>query len=636
VSPQFDTTVGGLNLPKIVEEPDLIQCEYAKGKRWPSTFRRGSEICLRCDRLSCTFHPRGDLTQIFQPDWKPLVKHETKPAIIGREQGYHASPALERSFVVKPKLKEFTPGNLTSEDVLEAFPSPKLRAYQKEIVTQIVEMFVSGHRCVILAAPTGFGKSYVNAAFASLVPSFYATPQLALIDQIMRDPYLRDRFVEIRGRRNYRCYYQPNRPVHVGKCVTTDFPCRDRDTICPYWIQKVAAKDSRSILTSLSYLIAEGQTDGSESYLGSRSLLVLDEAHNLEEQCLSHISLRVSPFTLPINVFNEKLPELLKIKTDSEVDSFLESVEASLKTIAERSDRILESTGLTTVQAEDIDKIQRYLTSYQLYKRSKSTWVWQIRKDELLLQPIFGREYLRDLVWKRGQYYIVSSATIMEPHEYAELTGLSDYLKDDEISFLTVPSTFPPENRPIIDATIGRLSAQELSVNMPKAIRAVEDILRKEPGNVAIHCHSYRHQQNLLDGISEEFKPRLIAHTGRDREEKLQEWMQSRGKVFVSVAFNEGQDWKYDVCDAQILLKVPFPDLGDKRIARRLDMGYRDWYDNQAMLEVVQAYGRAIRAEDDKARFYIIDSSFNRLLNNRWNETPEWFREALPQSFRNR
>jgi Rad3-related DNA helicase len=110
--------------------------------------------------------------------------------------------------------------------------------------------------------------------------------------------------------------------------------------------------------------------------------------------------------------------------------------------------------------------------------------------------------------------------------------------------------------------------------------------------------------------------------------------MHSRGKVFVSVAFNEGQDWKYQVCNAQILLKVPFPNLGDKRVKRRLDLGHRKWYENQAMLEVIQAYGRAIRAEDDSARFYIVDGSFTRLLKSRWNSIPDWFKEALPDNAR--
>jgi ATP-dependent DNA helicase DinG len=603
-------------LPRIIEPPNLIRCEYAKKKGWPDTFRQGSVICVECRRFSCEFHPhRGSctVTRTIEPKIPRETKHQPR-------------------FLTKPQalLTDFK--KLTADVVLAQFPSPTLRRYQEDIVKMAVEAFRSGKRCLILAAPTGFGKSYVNAAFASIARSFYATPQLALVEQIMADPYLEGRFVEVMGKRNYRCHYKPNQPVHVGKCVTEDYSCPERFDVCPYWKQKMTALNASAVLTSLAYLVAEGLTEGSETYLGKRTLLILDEAHNLEEQCLNHISLKISPFTIPAETYNKILPELLQVHTEDHVRSLLERIEVYLRDLLGKSEKIAESTGLTVIEAEELDRIRRYETSYENYKNSTSEWVWQVKNDELTLQPIFGRDFIRDLVWKRAEYFIISSATILDYKEYAQLTGLSDFIGEDQIEYLTVPSTFPPENRPIIDATVGPLSAQYLQENMPKAIRMVEDILRNEPGNVAIHCHGYNHQRSLVEGISDEFKPRLIVHTGRDREEKLREWMRSRGKVFVSVAFNEGQDWKYTICDAQILLKVPFPDIGDPRVKRRLEIGLRGWYEKQAMLEVIQAYGRAMRAEDDKARFYVVDGSFNRLLHNCSSVIPDWFKDALPSS----
>src|SRR5208337_743121 len=229
---------------------------------------------------------------------------------------------------------------------------------------------------------------------------------------------------------------------------------------------------------------------------------------------------------------------------------------------------------------------------------------------------------------------VVSSATILDPEEFVELTGLTTILERDEICVLQSPSTFPAENRPIIDATVGPLSKQEWDKNMPQAVKKVTEILRKEKGKVAIHSHSYRHQRALVEHLPADIKPRLIVHTSRDREEKLQEWMRSRGKVFVSVAFNEGQDWKYEVCSAQILFKVPFGDIGDRRVKRRLELGHRQWYLNQAMLEVIQAYGRAVRAEDDVARFYVVDGSCTELIRNTWRFIPDWVKAALPPTFK--
>jgi len=529
------------------------------------------------------------------------------------------------------QLKEINPNQLTPQDVLDLFPSRTFREHQKETITKMVEAFTSGIKCILLVAPTGAGKSYVNASFTSATRSFYATPQLALIDQIMRDPLLEKRFVEIKGRQNYRCYYNPSRGVHVGKCETEQYPCNERLDICPYWMQKMRALKAPSVLLSLAYLISEGQTEGiSETYLGTRALMVLDEAHNLEEQCLNHISVRLSPFSIPYDVYDGILPALREVGSDIELGRFLEGLESKLSRLLEQLKQKSETSGLSVVQTENRDLIERYLASYYLYMNSRSEWVWQIRNDQLLLQPVFAKEFMKQLIWKRAEYYVISSATILDPEEFIELTGLTTILEKDEIYVLQAPSTFPVENRPIIDATVGPLSKQEWDKNMPQAVKTITEILRKEKGKVAIHSHSYRHQRALVEHLPADIKPRLIVHTSRDREEKLQEWMRSRGKVFVSVAFNEGQDWKYDLCDAQILLKVPFADLSDRRTSRRLGLGHRRWYENQAMMEVIQAYGRAIRADDDKAGFYVVDGSFQKLVRDCWPYIPDWFKEALP------
>ncbi len=170
---------------------------------------------------------------------------------------------------VKIPSHPLRPPEFTLDIVLDSFPSHTLRPYQREILRAGVEAFQSGKKCVLVLAPTGFGKSYVDAAFGSVTESFYVTPQLALIDQLLADPNLKNRFVEIKGRQNYRCYYNPQRGVHVGKCETENYPCHERFDICPYWMQKQLALHARSVLMSLAYLIFEGTTEGSETYLGT-------------------------------------------------------------------------------------------------------------------------------------------------------------------------------------------------------------------------------------------------------------------------------------------------------------------------------------------------------------------------------
>jgi Rad3-related DNA helicase len=94
---------------------------------------------------------------------------------------------------------------------------------------------------------------------------------------------------------------------------------------------------------------------------------VLDEAHNIEEECLNHISVNITPFTIPHEVYSKVLPELRKIKTEEQLKELLAEVEASLKAQLEQVRKITETTGLSVMQAEDLDRIGRYLETYELY-----------------------------------------------------------------------------------------------------------------------------------------------------------------------------------------------------------------------------------------------------------------------------
>lgn len=80
--------------------------------------------------------------------------------------------------------------------------------------------------------------------------------------------------------------------------------------------------------------IKEGR---SESYLGTRNLLVLDDAHNIEEECLNHISVNIAPFTIPHEVYSEVLPELRKVRTEEQLKEPLADVESSLKAASKDS-----------------------------------------------------------------------------------------------------------------------------------------------------------------------------------------------------------------------------------------------------------------------------------------------------------
>ena len=118
-------------------------------------------------------------------------------------------------------------------------------------------------------------------------------------------------------------------------------------------MQKHLALQAPSVLMSLAYLVFEGTTEGSETYLGTRPLLVLDEAHNLEEQCLNHISLKFTPFSIPYEIYEKLLPNLKNVSSRVELEVFLAEAAGYLKLMLGRLETKSEQQAISLSEAEN-------------------------------------------------------------------------------------------------------------------------------------------------------------------------------------------------------------------------------------------------------------------------------------------
>jgi len=536
---------------------------------------------------------------------------------------------------------------LSKKEVLDKFPAKKFRKYQREAIEKMVDAFNSGVKCILLEAPTGFGKSIVNTTFCrAMTPAFYTTPQLSLIDQIIKDKIIGKFFVEIKGRQNYRCTYDPTASVDVGLCRRVkDFECRKTE-VCPYWRQKVRALNAPIALMSFAYFMLEGRTETEYSF-GRRRLLVLDEAHSIDKYIVSHVSFIISPYTVPFEFYKSIEKLITDFRNDYEVVAFVKTaLEYARATYDKYVQLTLTGEELSVTDAYDYALIENFISMAETFLNSAeyAEWVWDLgwssymgkNYKKFIAQPVYARIFAADMVWSRADYYIVSSATILDPKIYVFETGLDKVLKMDEILHLQIPSTFPAENRPIIDVTNGRLTYNERTKNFPIAVKILEKIIELEKGrNIAVHCHSYDMMIGIENLIDPKYKPLLVTHTPATRQEALEKWKNSRGKVFLCVSFEEGQDWVGDICEAQVLFKVPYGDIKDKRIHKRLtEKKDWKWYRNEALKTVIQAYGRAVRTPEDKAAFYVIDSSFVDLIRRCRKNLPDWFKEALPEHWK--
>jgi Rad3-related DNA helicase len=208
-------------------------------------------------------------------------------------------------------------------------------------------------------------------------------------------------------------------------------------------------------------------------------------------------------------------------------------------------------------------------------------------------------------------------------------------LDPEKVKFIRIEqSDFPVKNRPIHMMNVAWLNAKTMNVNMPKIAQAIDNIMsihRNEKG--IIHTTSYSQLRFIKDNIGKENASRLV-ETGStlNRSDVLKNhYMSSKPTVLISPSLHLGVDLKDDLSRFQVIVKVPYPDLTDKKIAAKKDRDPK-LYTWNTVLRLVQAYGRSVRSADDHATTYILDSSASYLLNSARDLMPKWFKEAIMQA----
>jgi hypothetical protein len=145
-----------------------------------------------------------------------------------------------------------------------------------------------------------------------------------------------------------------------------------------------------------------------------------------------------------------------------------------------------------------------------------------------------------------------------------------------------------------------------------------------------IHTTSYKQLNFIKENISQTNKCRLIVTDPKiARDEVITEHVNNiKPTVLISPSLYLGLDLKDDLSRFQIIVKVPYPDLGDRWINEKRKKNGQ-WYIWQTALRLVQGYGRSIRSKDDWAKTYVLDSAFGPFVRKNKNILPNWFIQAI-------
>src|SRR6266700_1075324 len=402
---------------------------------------------------------------------------------------------------------------------------------------------------------------------------------------------------------------------------------------CPYAIRKAQALEASCAVLNTAYFLAEANHGG--NFSDPDRLLVLDEADTLEAQLLDTVSVKLLDHHL--QRLRLGVPRLTEQPEQEDWSGWAvaaaELTKREAGELERAADRLRSAGGAPYTAAQRRARGWRALAtgvSRMAADLAEDTQSWVRVEDDrgLCFKPIFVRRYGRLLLWRHAGRFILMSATIVAPDQFARDLGL----QDDEWEWLELPSTFPAENRPVFYRPAGSMALRHREQTLPRMIAELDSILDGYPGRALVHTHTYGIARRVIASSRHRSRMLTYAEAG-ERERVLSRFTSAAGadQVLVAPSMQRGVDLPDDLCRCVVVLTIPKPYFGDARV--KLRMRSRDgqrWSQVHQVRELCQMTGRGVRHAGDRCDTYILDSEFERLWQSPARRLfPAWWREAV-------
>lgn len=557
----------------------------------------------------------------------------------------------------------------------------KLYDRQVKAVDAMIKGFDEGRDTIILEGPTGSGKSLLAAELSKRLACrvFVTTPLVSLVNQMYDDPKFHKLAGDVEfitGRSRWTCHRDGLLTVakavckqidshgdvvkdpETGKAISCEFKRWDHFGMpaCAYYNRKAMAEMADVVVTTLSYFLrgtapvippspSVANIGWNHGRLSGRDLLIVDEAHGLTEAAASYLTTGWDQKSYTASSsYHDSFSDWLAAKevfryaennhtVDNKDDVLLDVLVGLEDVLRAYQIRLDDFEGLTA--QKELDSLERDLETIKQVKANLAAGVpWVGRFEEngsrsrFEVQPVVVGSYLRKALWNKATRVVLQSATWTDVKGTVSDAGL----EGRSIRFIRVPSSFPPENAPIYLLPIVNLSKETLQSGFPKVADALFRIMAKEPGRGLVHTATFVNASWLQQLAPSKVRDRMWVHQPKEnREDLLKRFMYDSppGTVLVSPSMIEGVDLQGDMGEWAAILKASWPYMGDRRIARRMKMsdGQR-WFEQQVVEDTIQALGRVVRGDTERAHRYVLDGTLVNLLRRWWYRLPPWFKDA--------
>jgi Rad3-related DNA helicase len=562
-------------------------------------------------------------------------------------------------------------------------PLFEFRPQQKEAIFSIIEAYDEDPNGIfLLDAPTGSGKSVIAMLFADFLVHKGARGYILASDLSLHEQYVKDfrgmqlwNWGNIKGVDNYECAVNGEK-FSVGDCKSKGLSYEQAEALpcfkhCGYLTsRKKAIKSPVALLTypyaliQRNYVEQQQQGRGKGSPFPQRDFVVCDEAHKLLEIVQGHFSPIVSheiykkteKLLTELTELGVKAPRVDLVSLKKQVDKIYDE-EANAALLK----HLKEVTGTLGGLLKEVGDL-RELAGAEFGDNSVPTdWLSAFKLNDWCKDAHCKLEDYCDIIEKTGLekmiknpgensivFNCIDEYYLLQKHVFnkfgfkllmtAKMGSPADFMKNHGIKYakyFKMESHFDWQKSPIIFYPGKKLSTRFLSDNFEWAVKTVGDILENHKHESGIiHTGSYELGKKLWNALPKHIKKRVLVYQGSEEKDKiLKKMKKTTGTVVMGPSLLEGLNLVDDLSRFQIFLKVPYPYLGDKYVAAKLNYSQK-WYNWKTAVSVLQGVGRSVRTPTDWAVTYLIDGCFSDLFKSASDQFPSDFKSRIRVSYK--
>ncbi len=234
------------------------------------------------------------------------------------------------------------------------------------------------------------------------------------------------------------------------------------------------------------------------------------------------------------------------------------------------------------------------------------------RGTSIHVNPINVAPVLRKAVFSKTDSTILTSATLTTEGNF---TYLRERLGVPEPEELIVPGEFDYATQALLYVPRA-LPDPRAPERFPRLLEEVSTILLATQGSAFVLCTSYQQMTQLYETLGETLQFPVMCQGGKPKSQLLEDFRGTPSAVlFATSSFWQGVDVQGDALKAVIIDKLPFQVPTEPVVAARLNQLQREkknpfmeYSVPAAIISLRQGLGRLIRSREDRGILAILDS----------------------------